>query len=197
MRNSGAVRLVRNVAVAVLLLALLTVGGYAPLQAAQARQEVSPGTPIKKGFETYTLFLFPSAEWLDRAQDLDVLRKAYQNFGDAIGEKHLAVWFLDADNRTVSIARSKVFCDWLGLDYNSGPYIITTDVYPELMRANSKPVVIKLYDIPASKVVLILNILEQDLRTERGIRKTTLLFEEVKQRLLTASDLIAAILKSL
>ena len=65
------------------------------------------------------------------------------------------------------------------------------------MRANSKPVVIKLYNIPASKVVLILNILEQDLRTERGIRKTTLLFEEVKQRLLTASDLIAAILKSL
>jgi len=179
------------------MLALLGITGYAPLQAAQARQEVSPGTPIQKGFQTYTLFLFPSADWLDRTEELDLLRKAYQDFGDAIGEKHLAVWFLDADNRTVSIARSKVFCDWLELDYNSGPYVITTEVYPELMRAGSKPVVIKLYDVPAAKVVRILNILEQDLRNERRIRKTALLFEEVKLRLLTASDLIAAILKTL
>jgi hypothetical protein len=184
-----------NVAAAALLAGLLT--GAMPPARAQRAQDVSPGTPILKGFETYTLFLFPSAEWLDRTEDLAVLRKAYQNFGDAIGDKHLAVWFLDNDSRAISIARSKVFCDRLHLDYNDGPYVVTTNVYPESLRADSKPIVIKLYRIPANRVVLVLNILEQDLRTERQIRETALLFEEIRQRLLTASDLIAAILKSL
>ncbi len=193
MRTRGLFR--KDFAAAALLAGLLA-GAMRPVYAQKA-QDVSPGTPIEKGFETYTLFLFPSADWLDRTDDLAVLRKAYLNFGDAIGDKHLAVWFLDSDNRAVSIARSKVFCDWLHLDYNDGPYVVTTNVYPELLRAESKPIVIKLYRIPANRVVLVLNILEQDLRTERQIRETALLFEEIRQRLLTASDLIAAILKSL
>ena len=49
-------------------------------------------------------------------------------------------------------------------------------------------VLIKLNEISSNRVIKILNILEQDLRLANDIRKRRLIFEEIKQRLLSVAD---------
>ena len=56
-----------------------------------------------------------------------------------------------------------------------------------------EPVVIKLNRIGTRGIIRILNILEKDLRTSREISRTALVWEELKQKITSYSDLIAAI----
>ena len=136
------------------------------------------------------MFLFPSSTWLDETKEVEVIKKAFIAFGDAIGPKHLAVWFLD-DGQQISLERSKHFSDQLNLNYSDGPFVIVSSVHPNNLLPRSNPVIIKLHGIPAARIVDILNILEQDLRTARGIRRNQLLAEEVWARLVSNSKLIA------
>lgn len=77
---------------------------------------------------------------------------------------------------------------------------MTTSSRPDLVSAADEKVVIKLSGVPARGCIRILNILEQDLRQERSIRKRSLLYEEIKQRLLASAaenkELANAILKT-
>ena len=128
-----------------------------------------PDQPIPSGFKTYSLFLIPSSEWLGRSEELLELHGAFQSFGDAIGDDHLAVWFRGADRElmsTDSLNRCKSYCDRFGLDYSGGPYVVVSDVNPDGEDAGGmEPVVIKLDRVKTSGIIRILNILEKDLRT--------------------------------
>jgi hypothetical protein len=152
-----------------------------------------PAKPLPADFKAYALFLFPSAEW-DRPEravgdDLGKIREAFSAFGDSIGAKRAAIWFSkSAFSANPDIARSKYFADLFKLNYNDGPFIVTSLKRPDALVAGDDLVVIKLSSISAGRVVKVLNILEQDLRTETAVRKHALIFEEIKQRLLSVVD---------
>lgn len=181
---------------------------------------------VSRKYKVYCLFLVPSAEWKHKSDELKLLREAFLNFGSAIGEGRLAIWFLEGsvfptytkvskvgkseelveelvvDERenkpeSVDIERSKSYCDKFGLDYNEGPFVVVTRTRPDLTPPGDETIVLKLHDIDISRAVFILNVLEQDLRTERKTRRHTLVFEEVKQRILTAVDRHGATIKEL
>jgi hypothetical protein len=157
---------------------------------------VIPFRSVGRGgaLETYSLFLFPSIDWESRPSELASLHNRFVAFGDAIGERRIAIWLSDNAGKP-DVLRSKFYCDLLGLDYNKGPYIVTTGKHPSLLIATDQVVVVSLSGISSERTLVVLNALERDLRTARELHKRTLLFEEVIQRLLTAADRNADTLK--
>ena len=171
--------------------------------------EVVPG-----GFDTYSMFLVASKEWSpvdsqDLASDvpnqqkaLDALFYAFRGFGEAIGEFKAAVWLAPASRQGPTppypdILRGKSYADRFGLDYNDGPFVVTTRQRPDLVGSGDELVVVKLRGLGHQGIIRVLNILEQDLRNNREIRKRTLIFQEVKERMLQIAkdnvDLLEAI----
>lgn len=156
---------------------------------------------IPTNFKAYTMFLFPSVEWSKPAleKDLRAIRSAFASFGASIGDTRAAIWFTeDRRSHLPDIRRSKEYCDRLKLSYNDGPYIVTSlkrpdEILSKVKRpdgilSNDELVVIKLDGITSDRIVKVLNILEQDLRTDAKIRKRSLIYEEIKQRLLSFAD---------
>ncbi len=159
-----------------------------------------PPKPIPNNFNAYTMFLFPSVEWSkpELAKDLRTISSTFASFGDSIGDKRAAIWFMkDRYSHLPDIERSKYYCDHLKLSYNDGPYIVTSLKRPDGILSNDELVVIKLGGITPGRIVKVLNILEQDLRTDAKIRKRSLIFEEIKQRLLSVADRNPDIVKEL
>jgi|SRR5579864_2760809 len=152
---------------------------------------------VPRTYNTYAMFLIPSHEWKSRSKDLKELHETFLDFGDAIGEMNLAIWFPDGLYRpatlkrsekllgTFDIQRNRDYCDRFHLDYNNGPFIVVTRTRPDLVRDGDEIVVIQLHDIDIPKVTRVLNSLEQDLRNGQEIRKRTLVYEEVKERIQT------------
>lgn len=169
---------------------------YLPLSAASSKT-------IPKNFNAYTMFLFPSVEWSESElkEDLHTINRTFTSFGDSIGDKRAAIWFTKgrpSEFLNIDIKRSKHYCDLLKLSYNDGPYIVTSLKRPdEINLKKDELVVIKLGGISPSRIVKVLNILEQDLRTDATIRKRPLIFEEIKQRLLSVADRNPDIVKEL
>jgi len=87
--------------------------------------------PIPRGFETYTLFLIPDEAWVskERSADLGRLFGGFQQFGNAIGEQNLAVWF-EGEETEAKIVRSRKYCDKFNLSY-LGPFIVTSSKHPD------------------------------------------------------------------
>lgn len=167
---------------------------------------VLPLVPIPKGFKSYSVALFPTIG--DEPSEIEQIREAFFAFGDAIGEHHIAIWFDPGQTvaqhvhgrraeAKVDVSRSKYYCDQFGLNYNDGPYIVTTERRPDTVSDADERIVVELGGISGNRVVRVLNVLEQDLRTEREVRTRTLLFEEVKQRLLSAVDRHGETLKNI
>lgn len=107
---------------------------------AQGLDEPQPGEAIKKGFDTWSLFLICNPTWLlgENKGKLQELYEHYQAFGQAIGPKHLAVWFSrcgSADNRNVGQCldsdRNSNFCAAYKLKASESPHIIVTTQYPD------------------------------------------------------------------
>lgn len=163
-----------------------------------------PRQPVPDNFSSYSIFLVPS---ILVEGDPWALRSAFDRFGEAIGERRAAIWLdpfpyvffesiedenaRDAGNLRgprewphFDVLRSKDYCDRFGLDYNHGPYVVTTKKRPDLVTSNDERIVIRLDGVSASGMVKILNILEQDLRRDLEVRKRALLFEEIKQRII-------------
>jgi len=154
--------------------------------------------PIPRGFAAYTMFLVPSAEWQVMPADLRQLRQKFDSFGDAVGDTKAAIWFVeDPRSSKLDVARSKSYCDRLKLDYNDGPYVVTSRARPDDIAAGDEVVVIRLSGVASERIIRILNILEQDLRTNVQLQKRKLLFEEIKQRVLTAAERNPEIVKGL
>lgn len=159
-----------------------------------------PQKAIPNNFNSYTMFLFPSAEWSKSEQmnDLRTIRSTFASFGDSIGDIRAAVWFAKGRRSDLpDIERSKYYCDLLKLGYNDGPYVVCSRKRPDEILFDDELVVIKLGGISPDRIVYVLNILEQDLRTDAKIRKRNLIYEEIKQRLLSIADRNPDIVKEL
>jgi hypothetical protein len=108
---------------------------------AQNRAEIKRNDNIPAGYQTYSLFLVCNPQWLDqdRSGDLHNLYVQFQNFGRAIGDDHLAVWFWKSEGRTshgelaqdVDVERSVRFCQAWKLKPSEGPHVVVTSTYPK------------------------------------------------------------------
>ncbi len=103
-------------------------------------------------------------------------------------KKKGAIWFSERTGKTVDLNRSKYYCDKFKLNYNESPYIVITQKRPDESKERDEIVVVKLSNITTYRVVKILNLLEQDLRNNKKLHQRNLLFEEVKQSLLTTAE---------
>jgi hypothetical protein len=147
---------------------------------------------VPRNASAYVLFLVTSHQ-LDGG--ISGLRSAFTDVGDAIGAKNLAVWFEDPhDPDRVDIDHSRWYCDQifnfrkLGLDYDSGPYVVVTSTRPDTWKTADDIVILKLADISQERIVSLLDALVQEIRTEGHAQRTTLLFREVVARLQSAKD---------
>ncbi|MBI3990199.1 MAG: hypothetical protein HY347_11360 [candidate division NC10 bacterium] len=70
-------------------------------------------------------------------------------------------------------------------------------VRPDQIGPGDEIIVVKLAGISPERIVRVLNVLEQDLRRGRHIDTGSLLFEEVKQRILSAVERYADVLKEI
>jgi hypothetical protein len=144
------------------------------------------GGALPDGLESYSLFLFPDSRWLERplADELPTLWQAFFEFGRSIGDDHAAIWFLD-DEDNADVLRSQEYCQRFGLNYNDGPYVVVVHKRPDLLEADDEIVVIRMGGIAPERVLSILNRLSRDLRTSGRIGTGALVYEELKQRLVT------------
>lgn len=136
--------------------------------------------------ESYSLFLVPDDRWRQGqfAKYQGDLWKAAFTYGQSIGDKHVAIWFLDDEN-DVDVRRSQEYCRRFGLNYNDGPYVVTVRKRPDLLTVNDEVVVIRMGGIAPERILAILNRLSRDLRTTGRPATGSLVYEEIKQRVLT------------
>jgi hypothetical protein len=160
-----------------------------PALARKFMPQFDSSKPLPASLESYTLFLFPDPRWRSEQayrRNLESIWGAFFDFGQSIGDTHIALWFLDSEDN-VDVQRSQLYCTQFGLTYNDGPYIVTTKKRPDLLEANDEIVYIKLGGISPDRIQPILNILAQAMKERRKIPTRRLEFEEVKQWLLTVS----------
>ena len=163
-----------------------------------------PRRAIPQGFNSYVLFLVPSAESLLETKygQIAGLVKAFSEFGESIGDSRAAVWlssgragFLPTRSPGKSIPdliapqpadtlRSKSYCDRFGLAYNDGPYVLAMKKRPDLMSRLDEYVIIRLHGLEPERIIRVLTVLSEDLRRNHDVRRRALLYEEVKQRIL-------------
>lgn len=151
-----------------------------------------PGEILPDNFTTYALLLIPNAplEFNDRYnKERLLLWRAFKNFGDAIGSRHAAVWLQPDDtypSLDYDVERSKYFCDQFQLEYNRGPFVVLTSSRPDLpVTKKESRIVLRLTDLPPSRIVSLLNIVEQDIRKGQEQSRGRLVFEELKGRILS------------
>jgi len=178
------------------------------------RVDLPPTQPLPSNLSSYSIFLVPSlsTEEKSSAAPIKVLRTEFEAFGDAIGDQRAAIWLKPAPYPSpaalaeesvalslhyVDVLRSKDYCDRFGLNYNDGPYVVTTQVRPDLVTPKDKRVVIRLGGLSDDDMQHVLNLLEQDLRQAREIRQRQLLYEEVKDRLFEMAKLHPEIAKTI
>lgn len=163
-----------------------------------AAVQFNPKQKIAAGFESYTLYLDPNADFSTNSIKVKhYLFSSFMSLGKSIGDNHASVWFQAENNPTnIDELRSKTYCDKLGLSYNNGPYIVFTRKRPDLLSSGDEVVVIRLTNIDPNRIVYIINILNEDIRRGNKTRINMLLYEELKQRILSFcvrhSDLISS-----
>lgn len=143
---------------------------------------------LPTGLNAYVLFLIPSPKLAEDYSSIRLLKEQFEELGESIGTKQAAVWLGERYSNYIDVARSKFYCDLFRLNYNDGPYVVVTNVRPDDFSLGEEAVVVKLNDIAPKRILMILNVLEQDLRTEQRARQRALIFEEIKQRLLSIAE---------
>lgn len=108
---------------------------------AQSKAEVSRKESIPKNYQTYSLFLVCNPQWLspEKNDDLGNLYLQFRNFGRAIGDDHLAVWFWTSGSlkretdfaQDLDVERSVRFCKAWKLQPSMGPHLVVTSTYPD------------------------------------------------------------------
>lgn len=89
-----------------------------------ATEILKPDKHISTDCESYTFFLFPYSGWIRKYENkIKELKSEFNQFGQSIGEKNLAIWFADEKGKT-DVNRSLDFVRMLDLNQNSGPFII-------------------------------------------------------------------------
>jgi hypothetical protein len=121
---------------------------------AQDTAAVQRGQAVPRSYQTYSLFLVCNPQWLDQDKrgDLHNLYIQFKNFGRAIGDDHVAVWFWKAEGRTldddgnlgqlaqdVDVERSERFCHAWKLKPSEGPHVVVTSTYPKESDLSAGP----------------------------------------------------------
>ena len=160
---------------------------------------IEPAEALPSNYPMYAVFLWPNRDpRVNREEKEDVLAlwRAFKTFGESIGGRAAAIWFTRSGN-LVDVDRSKYYCDLLDLDYNRGPYLLVSQHRPDSLTEIVDGVLIRLTDLTPARAVAVLNILEQDIRRDSEIRETKLIFEEIKQRMLSIGERHSSILKEI
>ena len=138
----------------------------------------------------YVVWLNPHRQ-LHEYSDGDVeqeIKAALDALGSRVnngaGPKAGAIWLTDALG-AYDPDWAREYCDALGLGYNSGPFIILSDVRPDRWQRQDQVTVVKLDGISPPRTIAILNIIEQDLVRIGETRPDGLLYKEIEQRNLT------------
>lgn len=105
---------------------------------------VRPNEQIKKGFKTYSLFLICNPSWLQPrgkvGSQTEFLYRSFLNFGHAIGDDNLAVWFWNSPeglktispaSENIDVERSARFCQAWHLKPSESPHLVITSTFPK------------------------------------------------------------------
>ena len=158
--------------------------------------ELFPSESVPRGYPVYATFLWPSYDSSLNRRRVSAIRRSFRRFGVSIGSKGAAVWF-QRPKVSVDIGRAKSFCDKLDLSYDRGPYIIVSDRHPDDLDNLNGVILVRLTDLSPQRIVRVLNILEQDLRQGVEVGHEELLFEEIKQRVLSIGERNGSLLKEI
>lgn len=102
--------------------------------------EVEESDPIPEGYESWSLFLVSNPTWLHEsgAKRIAELHAHFKALGQALGSRHVAIWFWQGGGRRVGAARSTALCKRFGLSLRSGPYLVVTTRHPESVRVTKR-----------------------------------------------------------
>lgn len=142
---------------------------------AQAADEVLDEEPISRSYESWSLFLICSHEWLlpENKNKIDNLYDQFIAFGEAIGPRNVAIWFRGDDaNETAgrseyypNIARSVSYCQKFELLPSKSPYVLLLTQHPDDIHIGDKykKSVIELSNASASEITHLLANLNDEL----------------------------------
>lgn len=136
--------------------------------------------PIPKNYQSWSLFLICNPQWL-LAESESRLSNLYANFisfGDAIGERHLAVWFTrrpptpqGSIAKDLDVKRNAALCTKLKLLPSKSPYVVVMTSYPDVEVENLKyEVLIELNNLPPEDIGNLLTKLTDQLLVQ-GLRQ--------------------------
>lgn len=155
-----------------------------------AAKNFTAGQPIPTGKAYYVLFLVTARDW-GTPKDLADLHTKFEEFGYAIGDDRLAIWFRGPSGASsVDTRRAKDYFDKFGLGkrllgYGDGPFIVATSVRPDRWNNSSPIVIASLKNMSPANVPLLLNALEQDLRNKVDPNQGRIAFLQVAGELTT------------
>jgi hypothetical protein len=159
--------------------------------------------PVPHKYKVYALFLTTSENYVTDLASFNALFAAFKSFGDAIGSDRLAVWFRQRPpDIGPDVKRSMDYADRfkiqnLRLTYNDGPYLVLTSTYPDNPQNLKDVTILRLNGLAPVNTVNLLNVAAQDLRTQATIDKRALVYEDVKQKLLSTLQSHPELLKSI
>jgi hypothetical protein len=162
---------------------------YDPNSGLYAGTTLSSDQRIPNTYNVYALFLVTSDTYVNDLPSYNALYGAFKSFGDGIGSDRLAVWFRNRPpDAGFDVGRAKDYADQfqlqkLNLGYNDGPFLIITSSYPDRPQSLDKVTILRFAGLAPDNVVALLNVAEQEMRTQAQIDKRALVYEEVKQRL--------------
>ena len=102
-------------------------------------------------------------------------------------DTHAAIWFLDQEDN-VDVLRSQEYCRRFNLSFNDGPYLVTVARRPDLLEPRDEVIVIRMGGIDPDRIPSVLNRLSRDLTTTGNVATGPLVYEELKQRVLTSVE---------
>jgi hypothetical protein len=136
--------------------------------------------PIPRNYQSWSLFLICNPGWLlpENEAKLTNLYKHFNAFGDAIGEKHLAVWFTrrlatpqGSIAKDLDVKRNAALCTKLKLLPSKSPYVVVMTSYPDVAAEKLQhEVLIELNDLPPEDIGNLLTKLTDQLVVQ-GLRQ--------------------------
>jgi len=150
---------------------------------------------IRKGYETYSLFLAPNPYTADSDQQR-FLEQKFRDFGVAIGGRNLAVWFYDdllserggAKQRiwSTSFLLGRGYATIFHLDTVGGRYLVILDKHPSEYTYPDNFIALSFRGMSVDNVGNFLGDIERELRSKPSPRKLRLL--EIYHRIDSAAE---------
>jgi hypothetical protein len=186
----------RTTGIVVSVLIGLLITNMEPAVRALAQDGAAQVTPTKKippDYKSWSLFLICNPSWIVDKGDQGIadLFKAYKAFGEAIGDKNLAVWFLKKDNQPPTVANADIsrmssYCQEYGLVPSKTPQVVATTRYPDDAAGSYDYVVVNLGTNASESALSLTALTDQLLRT--GLNQANLNDNERWTRFISAGE---------